>query len=116
MYFIFAAHVEWAPAAIIAVTSIVGAQIGARYGRRLHPNALRALIVVVGVAAIVDLLVDLSRPHRPAISGMRAWSSQRAGERDVCGVDLVATGELVVVDLEAAPPAAARARCGRSRR
>jgi uncharacterized protein len=55
---VFAAHVEWAPAAIIAVTSIVGAQIGARYGRRLHPNALRALIVVVGVAAIVDLLVS----------------------------------------------------------
>jgi uncharacterized membrane protein YfcA len=57
VYFIFAAHAEWAPAAIIAVTSIVGAQIGARYGRRLHPNALRALIVVVGVSAIVDLLV-----------------------------------------------------------
>jgi uncharacterized membrane protein YfcA len=57
VYFIFAAHVEWAPAAIIAVTSIIGGQIGARYGRRLHPNALRALIVVVGVSAIVDLLV-----------------------------------------------------------
>jgi uncharacterized protein len=57
VYFIFAAHVEWAPAAIIAVTSIVGAQIGARYGRRLQPTVLRALIVVVGIAAIVDLLV-----------------------------------------------------------
>jgi uncharacterized membrane protein YfcA len=57
VYFIFAAHVEWAPAAIIAVTSVIGAQIGARYGRRLHPNALRALIVIVGVAAIIDLLV-----------------------------------------------------------
>jgi uncharacterized membrane protein YfcA len=57
VYFIFEAHVEWAPAAIIAVTSVIGAQIGARYGRRLHPNALRALIVVVGIAAIVDLLV-----------------------------------------------------------
>jgi uncharacterized protein len=58
VYFIFAAHVEWAPAAIIAVTSIVGAQIGARYGRRLDPNALRALIAVVGVAAILDLLIS----------------------------------------------------------
>ena len=56
VYFVFAAHVEWAPAAIIAVTSIAGAQLGARYGRRLHPTALRALIVVVGVATIVDLL------------------------------------------------------------
>ena len=58
VYFVFAAHVEWAPAAIIAVTSVLGAQIGARYGRRLHPAALRALVVVVGVAAIIDLLVS----------------------------------------------------------
>ncbi len=54
--FIFAAHVAWAPAAIIAVTSVLGAQLGARYGRRLPPDALRALIVVVGIAAIVHLL------------------------------------------------------------
>jgi uncharacterized membrane protein YfcA len=56
VYFVFAAHVEWAPAAIIAATSMLGAQLGARYGRRLHPDVLRALIVVVGVGAIVDLL------------------------------------------------------------
>jgi uncharacterized membrane protein YfcA len=56
VYFIFAAHVDWAPAAIIAATSIIGAQLGARYGRRLPPIALRALIVVVGVTAIVRLL------------------------------------------------------------
>jgi uncharacterized membrane protein YfcA len=56
LYFVFAAHIDWAPAAIIAVTSIIGAQLGARYGRRLHPDVLRALIVVVGVSAIVRLL------------------------------------------------------------
>jgi uncharacterized membrane protein YfcA len=56
LYFVFAAHVEWAPAAIIAATSMLGAQLGARYGRRLHPDVLRALIVLVGVGAIVDLL------------------------------------------------------------
>jgi uncharacterized membrane protein YfcA len=56
IYFIFVAHVDWAPAAIIAATSIIGAQLGARYGRRLPPAALRALIVVVGVTAIVRLL------------------------------------------------------------
>jgi len=56
VYFVFAAHVEWGPAAIIAATSIVGAQLGARYGRRLAPNALRAVIVVVGLSAIVRLL------------------------------------------------------------
>jgi uncharacterized membrane protein YfcA len=57
VYFVFAAHVEWAPAAIIAATSVIGGQLGARYGRRLPPDALRVLIVLVGVAAIVDLLV-----------------------------------------------------------
>jgi uncharacterized membrane protein YfcA len=58
VYFAFAAHVDWGPAAIIAVTAIVGAQLGARYGRRLPPDALRALIVAVGVFAIVRLLLD----------------------------------------------------------
>jgi uncharacterized membrane protein YfcA len=58
VYFIFAAHVEWGPAAIIAASSIIGGQIGARYGRRLRPDVLRAIIVVVGVAAIVRLLVN----------------------------------------------------------
>lgn len=56
IYFAFAAHVEWAPAVIIACSSIVGAQLGARYGRRLEPRALRAIIVVVGILAIVRLL------------------------------------------------------------
>lgn len=57
IYFAFAADVKWAPAAIIAASSIVGAQLGARYGRRLPPRALRGLIVVVGVSAIVRLVV-----------------------------------------------------------
>jgi uncharacterized protein len=58
VYFVFAAHVAVGPAAIIACTAIVGAQLGARYGRRLPPDALRAVIVVVGVFAIVRLLVN----------------------------------------------------------
>jgi len=58
LFFIFAAHVDWGPAAIIACTSILGAQLSARYGRRLPPDALRAVIVVVGVFAIVRLLID----------------------------------------------------------
>jgi len=56
VYFAFAAQVEWAPAAIIACASIAGGQLGARYGRRLEPRPLRALIVVVGSVAIVRLL------------------------------------------------------------
>jgi uncharacterized membrane protein YfcA len=58
VYFVLAAHIEWAPAGIIAGASIVGAQLGARYGRRLPPEALRALIVVVGISAIVRLLTS----------------------------------------------------------
>jgi uncharacterized protein len=57
IYFMFAAHVEWAPAGIIAASAILGAQLGARYGRRLPPSALRGLIVVVGTAAILQLLL-----------------------------------------------------------
>jgi uncharacterized membrane protein YfcA len=57
VYFVFAAHVEWAPAGIIAASAILGGQIGARYGRRLPPPALRGLIVVVGTAAILQLLL-----------------------------------------------------------
>jgi hypothetical protein len=56
LYFIFAADVRWLPAALIAGGSIVGAQLGARYGRRLPAGALRALIVAVGIYAIVQLV------------------------------------------------------------
>ncbi len=55
--FIFIADVAWAPVALLAAGSIAGGLLGARYGRRLPPDALRAVIVVVGVFAIVRLLV-----------------------------------------------------------
>jgi uncharacterized protein len=54
--FAVTAHVDWAAAALIAAGSIVGAMLGARIGRRLSPAALRAVIVVVGLAAIVKLV------------------------------------------------------------
>jgi uncharacterized protein len=54
--FVVAAHVDWGAAALIAGGSLIGGQIGARYGRRLPPTALRALVAVVGIAAIVQLL------------------------------------------------------------
>jgi uncharacterized protein len=53
--FIFAAHVAWLPALLIAIGSIIGGVLGARYGRRLPPAVLRAVIVVVGISAIVRL-------------------------------------------------------------
>jgi uncharacterized membrane protein YfcA len=54
--FVFAAHVAWGVAGLIAGGSILGGILGARYGRRLPPAALRALIVIVGVIAIVRLV------------------------------------------------------------
>jgi uncharacterized membrane protein YfcA len=56
--FVFAASVNWGIAALIAAGSIVGGLVGSHYGRRLEPNLLRAMIVVVGLVAIVRLLLD----------------------------------------------------------
>jgi uncharacterized protein len=56
LYFALFAHVAWGPAAIIAVASILGGQLGAHYGRRLSPSRLRAVIVVIGATAIIRLL------------------------------------------------------------
>jgi hypothetical protein len=55
--FVFVAHVDWTVAGLIAIGSIIGGQLGATVGRRLPPVALRALIVVVGVVAIVAFVV-----------------------------------------------------------
>jgi hypothetical protein len=54
--FVFAAHIAWLVALLIAIGSTIGGVLGARYGRRLPPAALRALIVVVGIFAIVRLV------------------------------------------------------------
>jgi uncharacterized protein len=54
--FVFAAHVAWLPALLIAAGSIIGGYLGAHGGRRLPNVALRGLIVAVGIFAIVRLL------------------------------------------------------------
>jgi uncharacterized membrane protein YfcA len=54
--FVFAAHVDWAVAGLIAAGSVLGGVLGARFGQRLSPRALRALIVAVGIFAIVRLV------------------------------------------------------------
>jgi uncharacterized protein len=55
--FIFSAHIAWDAAALIAGGAIAGGVVGARYGRRLPPTALRLIIVAVGIFAIVRLIV-----------------------------------------------------------
>jgi uncharacterized protein len=54
--FVIAAHVAWDVAGLIAAGSVIGGVIGARFGRAMPPGALKALIVAVGIAAIVHLL------------------------------------------------------------
>jgi uncharacterized membrane protein YfcA len=48
--------VAWLPALLLAVSSAIGGQLGAQIGRRLSPAVLRGVIVVVGIAAIVQLV------------------------------------------------------------
>ncbi|MCX4413180.1 sulfite exporter TauE/SafE family protein [Streptomyces sp. NPDC053741] len=57
LFFLFVADFDWTAVVLIAVGSAIGGQVGAKVGRRLSPGFLRALIVVVGTAAIVQLLL-----------------------------------------------------------
>lgn len=57
VFFLFVADFNWTAVLLIAVGSAVGGLFGARIGRKLPPTVLRAVIVVVGVAAIVQLLL-----------------------------------------------------------
>ena len=49
-------RISWQAAGLIAAGSLVGGWVGARYGRRLSGNALRAIIVVVGLIGLYRLL------------------------------------------------------------
>jgi uncharacterized membrane protein YfcA len=51
-------HLAWGAVALIAVGATLGGQLGAHVGRRLPAPALRAVIVVVGLAAIAKLVLD----------------------------------------------------------
>jgi hypothetical protein len=55
--FVIVAHVAWDAAALVAVGSITGAQLGARYGRRIPDQTLRWTVVTVGVAVAIVLFV-----------------------------------------------------------
>jgi uncharacterized protein len=49
-------RISWPVAGLIALGSLVGGWLGARYGRRMSPNTLRAAIVVVGLIGLYRLL------------------------------------------------------------
>jgi uncharacterized protein len=49
-------RISWPAAGLIAVGSLIGGFLGAHYGRRLPPNALRATIVIVGLIGLYRLV------------------------------------------------------------
>lgn len=53
--FVLVADVNWAAAGLVALGATAGGLLGARIGRRLPPVVLRAVVVAVGLAAIVML-------------------------------------------------------------
>jgi len=54
--FVALAHVSWAAVALLAAGSTVGGLLGARYGRRLPPTALRLLVAAIGVISAAKLI------------------------------------------------------------
>ncbi|MGP3950467.1 sulfite exporter TauE/SafE family protein [Streptomyces sp. 7N604] len=57
LFFLFVADFDWIAVLLIAGGSALGGVLGATVGRRLPPTALRAVIVAVGITAIVHLLL-----------------------------------------------------------
>ncbi|MFC5749196.1 sulfite exporter TauE/SafE family protein [Actinomadura rugatobispora] len=49
-------EISWLAVLLVAVGATIGGLVGARVGRRIPPMALRAFIVVVGLAALYTLL------------------------------------------------------------
>lgn len=56
LVFVLVADISYGAAALVAVGAAAGGVLGARIGRRLSPTTLRALVVVVGIAAILQLV------------------------------------------------------------
>lgn len=59
-YLLFAFdRIDWSAVLMIAVSSLVGGQIGAHIGRRIHPTVLRIVIVVIGLAGMTNMILRL---------------------------------------------------------
>lgn len=58
IFFVIRTHIDWDVASLLLVGSTVGGQIGAHYGRRIPPNVLRLMIVVVGTGVAIKLLIS----------------------------------------------------------
>lgn len=56
LVFLAVSEVSWQAVGLIAAGSVIGGQLGAGVGRRLPAPALRAVVALIGVSAIVDLV------------------------------------------------------------
>jgi uncharacterized membrane protein YfcA len=56
LLFVLVTDVAWPAAGLIAVGATVGGQVGAVIGRRIPPPVLRALVVLVGAVAVVQII------------------------------------------------------------
>jgi len=56
-FLLFSGRVEWSAAAVMAVGALAGGVAAGRFVRRVDPNVLRAIVVVIGVAVAVAYLV-----------------------------------------------------------
>ena len=56
--FVIISEVDWWIVGTLAAGSVLGAQLGARVGRRLPPMLYRVIIVGAGIAAIINLVGD----------------------------------------------------------
>ncbi|GAA1456661.1 sulfite exporter TauE/SafE family protein [Nocardiopsis exhalans] len=57
VFYIVLASPAWPVVALLAVGTIVGGYLGANFGRKLSPTALRAVLVIVGLTAAVQLIM-----------------------------------------------------------
>ena len=58
LLFVATTHISWSVAGLIAAGSIIGGQVGGRYGRRLPARLLRGAIVIVGLGVAVGLAIE----------------------------------------------------------
>ena len=56
-FFIVFAHVAWEAVALVAIGAVAGGALGARYGRRIPPVALRRLVIAIGLIVSARLFL-----------------------------------------------------------
>ncbi|MGI8492904.1 MAG: sulfite exporter TauE/SafE family protein [Acidimicrobiales bacterium] len=56
--FAFSGHVRWELVPVMAVTSLIGGNLGGRFSRRVNQDLLRHLVVLAGVGVAISLWVS----------------------------------------------------------